>query len=162
MRASERESLRQRFQFSCGYCGVREGDVGAELTVDHYQPTSRGGLDEVENRVYCCHACNEFKGDYWEPSSSARILHPLHDNISANLLEEADGTLRPLTETGAFHLKRLYLNRPQLVTYRRERRLLLAARQAEARLIEALSELDERVRRLIDELDTLRSNRSDE
>ena len=35
MRPEEREALRRRFHFRCGYCGVSETDGGAELTVDH-------------------------------------------------------------------------------------------------------------------------------
>jgi hypothetical protein len=38
MREEQREALRHRFGFRCGYCGVAERDVGAELTVDHFQP----------------------------------------------------------------------------------------------------------------------------
>jgi 5-methylcytosine-specific restriction endonuclease McrA len=64
MRDEERKTLRQRFHFRCGYCGVHERDAGAELTTDHFQPRSKGGPHELENWVYCCHACNEFKGDY--------------------------------------------------------------------------------------------------
>ncbi len=65
MRQDQRIAFRKRFAFRCGYCGVRERDVGAELTIDHFQPGSKGGAHEPENWVYCCHACNEFKGDYW-------------------------------------------------------------------------------------------------
>src|SRR6266581_2254378 len=102
MRQDDRESLRRRFQFRCGYCGVSERDVGAELTVDHFQPRSQGGLHESENWVYCCHACNEFKGDVWQPNSLQRILHPLRDELAAHLIEQEDGTLRALSATGAF------------------------------------------------------------
>ena len=46
MRQDERETLQRRFQFRCGYCGVSERDAGAELTVDHFQPRSQGGLHD--------------------------------------------------------------------------------------------------------------------
>jgi 5-methylcytosine-specific restriction endonuclease McrA len=58
MTAAERLALRQRYNFCCGYCGVRETDVGAALTIDHFQPISRGGEDTPANWVYCCFACN--------------------------------------------------------------------------------------------------------
>ena len=152
----DRDALRRRFQFRCGYCGVREGDVGAELTVDHFRPRSRGGTDEPDNLVYCCHACNEFKGDFWELDPPRRLLHPLRDAPAAHLAEEPDGTLRGLTVTGAFHLDRLRLNRPPLVEYRRERRRLDAARRAERQLLDRLRELDGRLERLLADLDRLR------
>jgi 5-methylcytosine-specific restriction endonuclease McrA len=72
MRQDEHETLRRIYQFRCGYCGVRERDAGAELTVDHFQPRSQGGLDGPENWVYSCHACNEFKGQV-----QARLLESL-------------------------------------------------------------------------------------
>src|SRR5882724_10424490 len=117
MRQEERETLRRRFQFRCGYCGVRERDVGAELTVDHFRPRSKGGLDEPENWVYSCHACNEFKGDCWQPDEQCRVLNPLQDKVTRHMIQEADGRLRGLTETGTFHIDRLHLNRRQLVEY---------------------------------------------
>src|ERR1700730_7381878 len=103
MRPDEREMLRQHFRYRCGYCGVRERDAGAELTVDHFQPRSQGGSDEPENWVYCCHACNEFKGNIWKPAAAHRVLHPLRDILTLHLVEEDDGTLRGLTETGNYH-----------------------------------------------------------
>jgi HNH endonuclease len=152
MSQDQREGLRKQFQFRCGYCGVRERDAGAELTVDHFQPRSQGGLHEPDNWVYCCHACNEFEGDYWQPDSQRRILHPLRDALAANLVEEDDGTLRAMTETGAFHIERLHLNRRQLVAYRRERRLREAAHQAQTRLRERLRKLEADVQVILAEL----------
>jgi hypothetical protein len=155
MRQDERATLRSRFQFRCGYCGVSERDAAAELTVDHFQPRSQRGADEPENWVYCCHACNEFKGDYWQPDSPSRILHPLRDDLAIHMVEQEDGTLRPLTQTGAFHIERLHLNRWPLVAYRQERRLLQAASRAQARILERLQRLEEQVQTLTAQLEEL-------
>lgn len=155
MRQDERETLRQRFQFRCGYCGVSERDAGSELTVDHFQPRSQGGLHEAENWVYCCHACNEFKGDSWQPNSLDRILHPLRDDVAAHVVEQEDGTLRALSQPGAFHIERLHLNRRQLVACRCEHRLLEAARQTQAHLLERLKELEIQVQTLTGKLEQL-------
>ncbi len=149
---ADKDDLRRRFQYRCGYCGVREADVGAELTVDHFQPRSRGGADDADNLVYCCHACNEFKGDFWEPDAPLRLLHPLRDAPAAHLVEEPDGTLRGLTETGSAHIDRLRLNRDPLVAYRRERHLLEAARQVERLLLNRLHELEGRLEQLLADL----------
>lgn len=155
MRQEERETLRRRFQFRCGYCGVSEDDAGADLTVDHFQPRAQGGVHESENWVYCCHACNEFKGDFWQPGATHRILHPLRDDLAAHLVEKEDGTLQARTETGAFLMVRLHLNRRQLIMYRRERRLLEAARQTHASLLERLQQLEEQVQSLAAQLEQL-------
>jgi hypothetical protein len=123
MRNATLQALRQRYVFRCGYCGISEMDNGASLTVDHFQPRTHGGSDAPDNLVYCCHACNEHKGDWWNPDGVERVLHPLHDDISVHILLQEDGLLHPLTETGTFHIRRLYLNRLPLVNYRRSERL---------------------------------------
>jgi len=118
MTPAERDALRHRYQFCCGYCGISETDVGAALTVDHFQPISRAGEDTPENWVYCCFACNRAKGDYWQPDSPHRILHPLRDNLHEHIIEQEDSTFLGLTDTGHFHIQHLRLNRPALVAHR--------------------------------------------
>jgi hypothetical protein len=113
-------------------------------------------LHEPENWVYCCHACNEFKGDSWQPESPRHILHPLRDHLTAHLVEQEDGTFQALSETGAYHIERLHLNRPPLVAYRRERRQLEAARQTQARLLEGLRQLEEQVQSLTAQVEEFR------
>ena len=44
--------------FTCQYCGRQ----GAELTIDHVVPRSRGGAHSWENLVAACKACNHRKG----------------------------------------------------------------------------------------------------
>ena len=120
MRYQDRLRLREIYTFRCGYCGVSEMEVGAELTIDHFHPRSRGGSDDMDNLVYACHACNEFKGDHWEPDTVEHILHPLRDELGRHLAEELHGALVGLTPTGQFHIDRLRLNRPGLILRRRE------------------------------------------
>lgn len=161
MRDDDRKALRARFHFQCGYCGVHERDVGAELTIDHFQPRSREGTHEPENWVYCCHACNEFKGDYWQPDSPYRILHPLRDRLDSHMIEAEDGILRALTDTGAFHVGRLHLNRAPLVESRRERRRQESLRQAKAVELARLKKLLERVRKVIARIRDFQSGADD-
>lgn len=118
-----RDTVRVRYSLRCGYCGVHEDEVGALLTVDHFQPRAHGGTDAPDNLVYCCHACNEFKGDWWNPTGEERLLHPLSEESSMHFVEREDFTLEPLTSTGAFHITRLHLNRPRLIASRRKRHL---------------------------------------
>lgn len=111
--------VRQRAHFACEFCGVTETDTGGELTIDHFQPHTKGGTDAPENLLYCCHRCNQYKADYWPTQSEDPPLwHPRYEPIERHLLLLANGTLYPITETGAFTLKRLRLNRPPLVAYR--------------------------------------------
>lgn len=138
-----RAALRHRYAEHCGYCTVHESEAGSELEVDHFQPRSAGGLDELDNLIYCCPACNRLKGDFWpatDPYTAIRrLLHPGRDDLREHLREEADGRLIALTETGTFHLERLRLNRPPLVALRLSRREVARLREdlADARLEQA-------------------------
>lgn len=156
MTSQQRQEVRERFGFRCGYCGVHEEQVGAELTVDHFQPRSRGGTDDPENLVYCCHACNSHKGDYWQSATTQRLLHPLRDNLAVHLTESDDGILLGLTETGAFHIRRLRLNRAPLVARRQRRRRREVAHAAQQELLAHIGEVEQQVTALRVQLGSLR------
>lgn len=155
-----RQTVRRAYDFACGYCGVREDDVGSELELDHFQPRSLGGGGELENLVYCCTTCNRFKGDFWTISTEEkRLLHPQHDDVGLHLRTDSDGLLTALTETGKFHLMRLHLNRPPLVALRRARtqndrlyRELTQAQTAQKLLTQHLREIDEKIERIYEEI----------
>jgi hypothetical protein len=154
--------VRRQAGFACEYCGVEEADVGGELTVDHYQPVAYGGSDDVDNLVYSCARCNLYKADYWPLASDAPSLwHPRREARETHMLELADGTVHPLTPTGAFTISRLRLNRRPLVAYRlrkmrsaEERRLHTAIEdiaQLVGRLQVRLESLLDEQRRLLEE-----------
>ena len=121
MRDELRQQVQRRYSFRCGYCGVRETDACSKLTVDHFQPRAQGGDDSLDNLVYCCHACNEFKGDYWRTEANKRLLHPISDDQTEHIQEQTDGTLNALTERSANHIQVLHLNRVELIEGRFER-----------------------------------------
>lgn len=100
---------------------MTEAQVGLELTFDHFCPQSQAGTNDAANLVYACHACNEFKGEYWARDGNTRLLHPLVDNLNQHTSEETNGTLRPLTTLGQVYLDRLQLNHAALVENRLER-----------------------------------------
>jgi hypothetical protein len=150
MRADLREAVRQRFERSCGYCGLHEEEAGAALTVDHYRPRSRGGTDDLENLVYCCHACNEFKGDFWGGDSEQRILHPLRDVLVDHCRVAADFRMEGTTPTGECHITRLHLNRPELVTRRRRRAAIAELTRRYPELLERFAEIAAELDRLGD------------
>lgn len=170
--AEMRFYVRRRAHFACEYCGVSEVDVGGELTIDHYHPLSKGGDDSPDNLVYCCVRCNQHKGDYWpEHPGDPPLWNPRRESFSLHLAIITDGSLLPLTDTGSFTLRRLNLNRPQLIARRRrairiieERRLLERQRELiETRIRELSSrtELNEEQRGLLQELlDLLRQQTS--
>jgi len=53
--------LFRRDHYMCAYCGGLFKELN--LTRDHVQPRSRGGLDKWENCVSACEKCNHKKDD---------------------------------------------------------------------------------------------------
>jgi len=64
--------------------------MSGELATDHFHPSFKGGAEDSSNWVYCCHACKEIKGNYWQPDSPKRILNPIADNLAEHF-EEGSG-----------------------------------------------------------------------
>lgn len=149
------EQVRLRADFACEYCGVTETDAGGLLTVDHFQPRARGGSDDLENLVYCCHRCNQYKADYWPADSTApAIWDPRREPMHAHLRLLTDGSLSPLTAIGAVTVERLRLNRPSLVAHRLRRRNQAAEIRALAqyrKLLVLLKDLKGEQSALVDE-----------
>lgn len=58
---SMRFQILERDSFTCRFCGRRAPET--ELEVDHVQPRSKGGSDDISNLVTACRDCNRGKGD---------------------------------------------------------------------------------------------------
>lgn len=154
-----RAAVRERFDGRCGYCGVSEVDVGNPLEVDHYCPRTANGGNELGNLVYTCPACNRFKSDYW-PGKNApeavQLLNPNRDQYDQHLAETINGRLVGLTPRGWFHIGRLHLNRPLLITYRQQRRRAQLIDEALAQAGVTAANLQARIEGLERELAELR------
>jgi hypothetical protein len=138
------EEVRRRAHGACEYCGVSETDTGGLLTVDHHRPRSHGGTDDLDNLIYCCFRCNNYKGDYWPTNPSDPVLwNPRQEPAEEHWILLADGSLHPVTSTGSFTLQLLQLNRPQLAANRSEKmsKLQIARRQTHLREMLAILEV---------------------
>jgi hypothetical protein len=146
---TRRATVRATYARRCGYCTVHESEAGAELEIDHFQPRSAGGSDDLDNLVYCCTACNRLKGDFWPQTdpltTTRRLLHPKRDILTEHLREAPHGHMVALTKTGAFHLDRLRLNRPPLVALRLSRQEVASLRRALADAQAEHAQLRERI-----------------
>ena len=124
----KKDEVRARYKYCCGYCGVSETDVGGELTVDHFVPLSQGGDDSIENLVYCCIRCNQYKGrlspNHLTKSLRELLLHPQLDDFDAHFYEDTpSGLLIHKTERGKSHIIALHLNREALVAHRLDKQI---------------------------------------
>ncbi|MGC4043643.1 MAG: hypothetical protein QM758_07535 [Armatimonas sp.] len=128
-----RPFLRQDFQYRCAYCLTHEFYLGGEAgcTIDHHRPQhglfARPDLVNVyENLYWCCHECNQNKGDTWptpdELAEGRRFLDPCLTEDDHDLHWETmpDGTITPQTPAGDYTIDQLMLWREQL-TYLRQR-----------------------------------------
>lgn len=155
----DRQEVRSAFGYCCGYCGVSELDIGGELQIDHYQPAAKGGSDDRENLVYACVHCNRFKGSYWvEPdlADSFQLLHPALDDLSLHIQVAPNGRLDGLTPRGWTHIRRLHLNRNQLVIWRQTRLHVQELENALLQTEETASFLREQIQKLEREVAQLR------
>lgn len=56
--ADLRKRVRQRSEYLCEYCHSSEEASTSQFTLDHLQPVSLGGSDELMNLALACHRCN--------------------------------------------------------------------------------------------------------
>lgn len=54
-----RNLIRQRAKFLCEYCHSPEYLSPDQFTIDHIQPQSISGSDDLENLALACHRCNQ-------------------------------------------------------------------------------------------------------
>jgi hypothetical protein len=60
--ASTRWTVFARDGFACRYCGVRAGQDGVQLHVDHVISIADGGDNSIDNLLAACQRCNGGKG----------------------------------------------------------------------------------------------------
>lgn len=53
------QAVQRRAQFRCEYCHYPELLSSAPLSIDHIQPRSLDGSDELENLALACRRCHE-------------------------------------------------------------------------------------------------------
>jgi hypothetical protein len=146
IRAETKRIVRAVYAFRCGYCGVSEAQCGAELTYDHFRPQSQGGTDDVSNLVYACHACNEFKGEYWSESEQSRLLHPLTDDLNQHIQLATNGSLQALTALGQILVDQLQLNRAAIIENRAERQRIALIENHLVEMTVTLSDILEEIK----------------
>jgi 5-methylcytosine-specific restriction endonuclease McrA len=110
------QTLRQRAKYRCEYCHYPEILSSAPLSVDHLQPQSRGGDDNIDNLALACRRCNEIRYNFTtgiDPQTQIEtpLFNPRRQEWSEHFIWSVDGLqIFGETDTGRATCNRLDLN----------------------------------------------------
>jgi HNH endonuclease len=122
--------IRQRAQFRCEYCHYPEFLSSAPLSIDHIQPQSLGGTDDLVNLALACRRCNERRYNFTngldpETGGEEPLFNPRLQTWSDHFVWTANGQrIIGITPSGRATCDRLDLNDD-----RREEPFIQKARQ---------------------------------
>jgi 5-methylcytosine-specific restriction endonuclease McrA len=85
IRQTSRLAIYLRDGLSCVYCGDSV-ENGAQLTLDHVRPHSKGGSNEASNLVTCCHRCNCSRGNRSVAKFAIAVASYLNHNVKSELI----------------------------------------------------------------------------
>ena len=122
--------VRQRAKFRCEYCHYPELLSSAPLSIDHLQPQSLGGTDDLDNLPLAFLLCNERRYNYTsgtdpETGTEVPIFNPRQQAWGDHFIWSADGTLI----SGTTAIGRATCHRLDLNDDRRTDRFILKSRQ---------------------------------
>lgn len=124
------EAIRQRAQFRCEYCHYPELLSSAPLSIDHIQPQSLGGSDDLDNLALACRRCNERRYNFTtgidlETNTEVPLFNPRQQQWSEHFVWSANA----LRIIGTTPSGRATCNRLDLNDERREEPFIQNARQ---------------------------------
>ncbi|NEP17717.1 MAG: HNH endonuclease [Leptolyngbya sp. SIO4C1] len=108
--------VRQRAQYRCEYCHYPEILSTAPLSIDHVQPRSLGGTDDLDNLALACRRCNERRYNFIagiDPESGIEtpLFNPRYQAWSDHFIWSSNGLcLVGVTPIGRATCDRLDLN----------------------------------------------------
>ena len=114
-----------RANYRCEYCLAPERAFGFRFEIEHIQPRSRSGTDDVLNLALACRACNLRKGDAVtapdaETQCDVRLFHPRQDRWNDHFrFESRTYAIVGTTPIGRATIVRLGLNDAQRLIARR-------------------------------------------
>lgn len=113
--------LLEKHKARCAYCGISV--VFGQLELDAYLPLhTHPDVQVSDNYVLSCAHCNRIKGGK-EPiaeDGQVIILHPYSDRYWNEIKIDRAGVAEGVTEAGRSTINHLQLNRPELVSYRKD------------------------------------------
>lgn len=113
---STRNLVRQRAKHLCEYCHSPEYLSPDRFTLDHINPRSLGGSNELENLALACHRCNQRHYNFTDgvdpdTQSTIRLFHPRQMDWAEHFIWTVDGIrIIGTTAIGRATCQRLDLN----------------------------------------------------
>ncbi len=120
-----RDAVFKRAGFLCEYCLTPMAFCPDPPSVEHVEPKSAGGTDDMSNLAMTCQGCNNHKyvsTQSLDPESGQQVplYHPRNDPWNEHFRWSPDLTaIIGTTPTGRATMEKLQLNRPELINLRR-------------------------------------------
>ena len=103
----ERQAVYEMCGGHCAYCGCEI--TAQQMQVDHVQPISLYGKDELKNMLPACHSCNNYKHSLLL-ETFRRVAEGWHDNLLRNSaayrIAVRFGRITPTTGRVEFYFER--------------------------------------------------------
>jgi HNH endonuclease len=119
-----KDQIRQRANGLCEYCHALEEWQYVRFTIDHIQPRSQGGSDDLNNLALACFHCNRKKYDKTseidpETGIESQLFNPRRNLWAEHFIWSSDQLqLLGLTSIGRATVVALECNRDRLVSIR--------------------------------------------
>jgi 5-methylcytosine-specific restriction endonuclease McrA len=75
--------IRQRASFLCEYCHSSEEISPARFEIDHIQPKSIGGSDDIDNLALACQRCNSHHYNFIQGKSNIKCRKSISSSSSS-------------------------------------------------------------------------------
>jgi 5-methylcytosine-specific restriction endonuclease McrA len=111
-----RQLVRKRARYLCEYCHSPEQISTTRFTIDHVQPRSLGGLDDLDNLALACSRCNQRRYNFivgcdFETDAIAPLFNPRQQAWANHFIWTADGIkILGITAIGRATCDRLDVN----------------------------------------------------
>lgn len=83
-----REQIYAKYNGHCAYCGMKL--EYKDMQVDHINPHYLGGIDEIENYMPSCRACNFYKSTFsinqFRENIEKKLINKLHNDFNYKML----------------------------------------------------------------------------
>ncbi|XZE18346.1 HNH endonuclease [Pirellulaceae bacterium SH449] len=123
------QEARDRAHDACEYCLLPQRSQEATFHIDHIVPRREGGETDVVNLAFACVTCSLRKGARMfaiDPQSqwTVRLFHPREETWSEHFRLNDEFEFEGLSPTGRATIVAMGMNRPAIVSIRKELHLL--------------------------------------